>query len=96
MKRIVLPQIAEPQLAAADDFAGVEFFVAQQDAAERRFAGAVAADQADLLIVGQATARPIEQRLVAVALVGIANGNQRGHISWRGSILSGDGGDIRA
>ena len=28
-ERIVLPQVAEPQLAAADDFAGVELFVAQ-------------------------------------------------------------------
>ncbi len=28
-ERIVLPQVAEPELAAADDFAGVELFVAQ-------------------------------------------------------------------
>ena len=57
-ERIVLPQVAEPQLAAADDLAGVEFLVAQQDAAERRLAGPVAADEADLLVVGQRAARP--------------------------------------
>ena len=54
----MLPQVAEPQLLAADDFAGVEFLVAQQDAAERALAGAVAADEADLLVVGQRAARP--------------------------------------
>ena len=74
-ERIVLPQVAEPELAAADDFAGVELFVAQQDAAEGRFAGAVAADEADLLIVGQRAARAVEQVLVAVAFVGV--------LSWR-------------
>ena len=71
LERIVLPQIADAQLAAADDFAGVEFFVAQEDAAERRLARPVAADEADFLVIGQRAARPIEQVLVAVALMGI-------------------------
>ena len=58
LERIVLLQIAQPQIPAAGDFAGVEFFFAQQDAAKRRFAGPVAADQADFLIVGQAQLAP--------------------------------------
>ena len=45
-KRIVLPQIAQPQAAVADDFAAVEFFFAEQNAQQRALAGPVAADEA--------------------------------------------------
>ena len=50
-KRVVLPQIAEPQLGMADDFATFQFFFTQEDAQERAFAGAVAADESDLYVV---------------------------------------------
>ena len=51
-KRIVLPQVAEPQLATPHNLSGVEFFVAEQDPAKRTFASTIAANKADLLIVG--------------------------------------------
>ena len=79
----MLPQVANAELAAADDFAGVELFVTEQYAAERRFAGAVATDQADLLIVGQGAAGAVEQILVTVALMGIDQLEDDGH-RWNG------------
>ena len=85
LERIVLPQVADAQLAAADDFAGVEFFVAQQDAAERRFAGPVAADQADFLVIGQGAAGTVEQVLIAVALMGIDKLENDWHVSGQSS-----------
>ena len=56
-ERIVLPQVAQPQLRMANDLAAVQLLVAQQHAAERRLAGAVAADEADLVRVGRASPR---------------------------------------
>ena len=70
-------------MPAADDFARVELLFAQQHAAERRFAGPVAADEADLLIVGQRAARPVEQRLLAVAFVGVDELENDGHVEGR-------------
>ena len=51
-KGIVLPQIAQPQLGMADHLARVEFFLAQEHAQQRTLARAVAADEADLHVVG--------------------------------------------
>jgi len=70
-KRIVLSQIAQPQLAAPYHFAGVEFFVAQKYPAKRTFARTVATDEPNLLIVGQRAASPVEQFLIAVAFESI-------------------------
>ncbi len=50
-KRIVLPQIAQPQLRMADHFAGIKFHFAQQHAQQRAFPRAIAADKTDLHIV---------------------------------------------
>ena len=68
-ERIVLAQIAQPQLGMADDLALVELFFAQQDAQQRALAGAVAADEADLDVVGDRGFGTVEQHLVAIALV---------------------------
>ena len=88
MKRVVLPQVAEAQLLAADDVAGVEFLVAEQNAAERALAGAVAADEADFLIVGQCAVGAVEQLLVAVAFVGVLREND-GHEAKSGRMQVG-------
>jgi hypothetical protein len=79
VKWVVLSNVTEAKLLAANDFALVEILFAQQDATERRFAGAVAADEADLLVVGQRAARPVEQLLVPVALVGVEKLKDDGH-----------------
>jgi hypothetical protein len=70
-ERIVLPQVAEPQLGMADHFAAVEFFFAQQHTEQRRLARAVAADEADLHVVGDRRLGAVEQDLIAVALVSV-------------------------
>ncbi len=90
-KRIVLPQIAEPQLRMADDFAPLEFFFAQQHAEQRALAGAVAADEADLDVVDQRHLGIVEQHLVAVALVSILDLHQHGHSRHNLRLLFGHG-----
>ena len=52
-KGIVLAQIAQAQARMADDFAAVEFFLAEQNPEQRALAGPVAADEPDLDIVAQ-------------------------------------------
>ena len=81
----MLPQIAQPQLGMADDLAAVELFLAQQDAQQRALAGAVAADEADLHVVGErGRSAAVEQHLVAVAFVSILDLQQHGHEFKRG------------
>jgi hypothetical protein len=70
-KRIVLTQVAELELGVADDLAPVELFLAQQDAQERALARAVAADEANLHIVGERSLGAVQQHLVAIALLRI-------------------------
>ena len=57
-ERVVLPQVAQAELFAADHLPRVEFLVAQKDAAERALARPVSADQADLLVVRECAAGP--------------------------------------
>ena len=78
-KGIVLAQIAQPQVRMADDFAAVEFFLAEQDAEQRAFAGPVAADEADLDVVADGGLGAVEQHLIAVALAGFCDLQQAGH-----------------
>ena len=51
-KRIVLAEIAQAEAGMTEDFAAVELFFAQQNAQQRALARPVAADEADLHIVG--------------------------------------------
>jgi hypothetical protein len=67
----VLANVAESQLPAAHDFARVQLFLIQEHSTEGRLARAVAADESHFLIIGQRAAGPVEQRLLAVAFVGI-------------------------
>ena len=78
-KRIVLPQISEPQLRMADDLADIEFDFAQQHAEQRAFAGAVSADEADFHIVDQRRFGAVEQHLVAVAFASVLDLQQHSH-----------------
>ena len=50
-KGIVLPQIAEPQLRMADYLAPVQLFIAQQDAQQGAFAGAIAAHESQFHVI---------------------------------------------
>ncbi len=79
-KGIVLPQVAQPQFGVEECLATVEFLFAQEHAQQRRFTGSVAADEADLDVVGQRRLGPVEQHLIAVALVSILDLNQHRHI----------------
>ena len=78
-KGIVLPQIAEPQFGMADDFAHVEFDLAEQYAQQRALAGAVSADEADFDIVDQRGLGAVQQNLVAVAFASILDLQQHSH-----------------
>jgi hypothetical protein len=78
-ERIVLAQIAHPQLGMEDHFAGVEFLFAEQNAAEGGLAGAVAADEADLVVVGEDGFGALQQDLVAVTFVSVFDLNENGH-----------------
>ena len=57
----------------ADDFAAVEFFLAEQDAEQRALAGAVAADEADLDVVANGGLGVVEQNLIAVTFDGFGD-----------------------
>ena len=63
----------------ADDLAGVEFLLAEDDPQQRALAGAVAADEPDLAVVGDRGRGPVEQHLVAVPLAGVLDVEQNGH-----------------
>jgi hypothetical protein len=71
VKGIVLTQVPKLQFSAANDFAGVEFLFPQQDPTERTLSRTVSPYEADLLVVRQSAACPVEQLLVPVAFVGV-------------------------
>ena len=79
VKRIVLAKITEAQFLAPHDLAGVERFIAQQHAAERTLARAVATDQPDFLIILERTTGAVEQFLLAIALMGVLKLQYNGH-----------------
>ena len=79
LEGIVLPQIAKPQPGMPDDFAGVEFLLAEDHAEERAFSRAVASDEAHLAVVGDRGTGLVEEHLIAVALRGILDIEQHGH-----------------
>ena len=70
-ERIVLPQIAQPQLRVPNHLAAVEVLFIQDHAEQRALASAIAPDEANLDVVRQCRFRAIEQHLVAVAFVSI-------------------------
>ena len=78
-KGIVLTQIAQAQARMADDFAAVEFFLAEQNPEQRAFAGAVAADEPHLDVVAHGGLGIVEQDLIAVAFAGFGDLEQAGH-----------------
>ena len=78
-KGIVLAQIAQAQARMADDFAAVEFFLAEQNPEQRAFAGPVAADEPHLDVVAQRGLGAVEQHLIAVAFAGFCDLQQAGH-----------------
>ena len=57
----------------ADDFAAVEFFLAEQDPQQRAFAGPVAADEPHLDVVAHGGLGTVEQHLIAVAFAGFCD-----------------------
>ena len=64
----------------ADDFAAVEFLLAEQDAQQRALAGAVAADEADLDVVADGRVGIVEQDLIAVTFAGFGDLQQSSHL----------------
>ena len=71
----VLAEVADGQLLRNRDLALVGRFLADDHAEERRLAGAVRADQADLLAGVQLKGRVDEDQLLAVLLVDIGKRN---------------------
>ncbi len=63
----------------ADDFAAVEFFLAEENPQQRAFAGPVAADEPDLDVVAESGVGTVEQDLIAVTFAGFGDLQQAGH-----------------
>ena len=84
-KRVVLAEIPEAQPGEADDVAGVELLFAEDDPQEGALAGAVAADEADLAVIGDRGGGVLEEDLVAIPLRGVLNVEENGHRGWRGA-----------
>ena len=59
--------------------AAVEFLLAQQDSQQRRFPGAVSADEAHLDAIRDRRLGVVKQNLIAIAFVGSTNLNEKGH-----------------
>ena len=78
-ERIVLPQVSEPQLGMPHDFAGIELDIAEQHAQQRALAGPVAADETDFHVVDDRGLGPVEQNLVAIALMSVFDLQQHSH-----------------
>jgi hypothetical protein len=78
-KRIMLPQIAEPQFRVADDFSPIEFLFAQENSQEGAFSRSVAADKPYLYVISQRGFGPVEQYLVSITLVSISDLQQHSH-----------------
>ena len=78
-KRIMLPQIAQPEPGEADDVAGVELLFAEDDPQEGALAGAVAADEPDLAVVGDRGGGVLEEDLMAIPLRGVLDVEENGH-----------------
>ncbi len=73
----VLPEIADVIRRGSDDLAVVRRFLARDDAEERRLAGAVGPDQADLLAGVELKRRVHEEQLLAVLLRQALNRDHR-------------------
>ena len=78
-KGIVLPEVAQPQPRMPDDFAAVEFLLAEDHAEQRALAGTVSSNEADFAVVGNRGARIFEEHLVTVAFGGVLDLEQDGH-----------------
>ncbi len=79
LKRVVLPEITEPQAWMTNDLAAVEFFFTEQDAQQRRFAGSIAANETDFDIIDQGRFGTVQQHLLTIALVSVPNLQQHSH-----------------
>ena len=84
-KRIVLTEIPEAEPGEADDVAGVEFLFAEDDPQEGALAGAVAADEPDLAVVGDRGGGVLEENLMAIPLRGVLDVEENGHRMGRGA-----------
>ncbi len=80
----VLAEVADGQLLRNRDVALVGVFLADDHAEERGLAGAVGADQADLLAGVQLKGGVDEDQLLAVLLVDIGKGDQKTKLAERG------------
>lgn len=78
-ERIVLLEVADFQSRMADDLPRIEFVLAENASQQGRFARAVSSDESDFGVGGQRALRSIEQNLVTVAFVCIADLEQDGH-----------------
>ena len=79
LKRIVLLQIPDAQCRMPDDFAAIELFLFQQDAAQSRFPGSVPTDEADFFVRLERQLRVIENRLRTKRFTGLWTLQQNRH-----------------
>lgn len=78
-ERVVLFEVPDLQSWMTDDFTRIEFIITEDASQQCRLASTVASDEADLGIGRQRAFRSIEQDLVAVAFVCVADLEQDGH-----------------
>ena len=81
LKRIVLPQVAQPQPRMANDLPRVELLFAEDHPQQGALARSVAADEAHASVVGDRGRGLFEQHLIRVAFAGVFDLEQDGHTS---------------
>ena len=79
-ERVMLAQVAQPQLGMAEDLAAVELFLTEQDLEQRALPRPVPSDEPHFDIIGNRGLGPVEQCLPAITLVGIPDLQQHGHL----------------
>ena len=84
----VLAEVADGQLLGNRDVAFVGIFFADDHAEERGLAGAVGADQADLLAGVQLKGSVDEDQLLAVLLVDVGKRNHRKYQASRSGVAN--------
>ena len=80
LERVVLPEVAQLQGGMPDHVAAVEFLLAEQDAQQGAFPGAILADEAHLDVVADAGLGLVEKNLLAVTFGGFRDLKQDGHL----------------
>jgi hypothetical protein len=76
---VVLAEVPDAEPGMADDFSGIQLFLAEDATQEGRFAGTVAADETHLGVGRQGAVGTVQEDLIAIAFIGVSKLQQYGH-----------------